>query len=170
MERALRRVDAFADFASRSAFSALSAAWAARSVRSRKCSTSFSVRCSIPISLFFASLTLLLFVTFLSGGLAPVLQAGGPLSLWDGTGIVPAVLPVGLAQAAFAVLGVTALSLGGWCVAELVRQWRAAGRPAGLGLALGYFGVQVAAALMAATSFPRSASRGGLLAGAWVVA
>jgi hypothetical protein len=122
----------------------------------------FKARCRVKFSpglkqgedLFFGSLTLLLFVTFLSGGLAPVLQAGGPLSLWDGTGIIPPVLPTAAAQWAFLGLSVIAVSLGGWCVAGLVRQWRAAGRPAGLGLALGYFGVQAAASLIATVSFP----------------
>lgn len=114
----------------------------------------FTPRLKRAENLFFGALTLLLFVTFLSGGLAPVLQPGGPLSVWDGKGIVEPVLPTGAAQWAFAGLGVIALSLGGWCVAGLVRQWRAGGKPAGLGLALGYFGVQTAAALMATVSFP----------------
>ncbi len=114
----------------------------------------YSSRLKAAEDLFFGSLTLLLFVTFLSGGLAPVLQPGGPLSLWDGAGIIPPVVPTAVAQLAFLALSVIAVSLGGWCMAELVRQWRAAGEPAGLGLALGYFAVQAVASLMAAVSFP----------------
>jgi hypothetical protein len=119
-----------------------------------RCRVRFSARLKRAEDLFFGALTLLLFVTFLSGGLAPVLQPGGPLSLGDGAGIVPAVLPVAAGQWLFLGLGVVAGSLGAGCATAVVRQWAAAGRPAGLGLALGYFAVQAAAALMAAVSFP----------------
>ncbi len=97
--------------------------------------------------LFFASLTLLLFVTFLSGGVCPLLHGSVEP-------IIPVVLPTGAAQALFVGLGVSAVSLGGGCGVELRRQWTTAGRPAGFGLAVGYLLVQALAAVLAALYLP----------------
>ena len=114
----------------------------------------FSPRLKRRESLHFGALTLLLFNTFLSGGVLPVFQAGGPLSVAGWQGIVPAVLPLAVAQWLSVGLGAAVAALGAWCVNGLGREWRAGGRPPGLPLALAYFGVQTAAGLMAAVSLP----------------
>lgn len=104
---------------------------------------------------FFAALTGLLFVTFLSGGLCPLLQPGGWLTVADlGRGLSDPVLPLDVLQAATVAGIVAGFALLLVSVAGLVRTWRAAGRPGGLAMALAYLGFQAAGAVMAVVSFP----------------
>lgn len=104
---------------------------------------------------YFAALTALLFTTFLSGGLSPLLQPGGWLTAWD-AGAAPdrAVLPLGALQAAAALALLAAGGLLAVAAVGVVRAWRRAGRPAGLGHALAYLGFQTAGAALAVASFP----------------
>lgn len=104
---------------------------------------------------FFAALTGLLFVTFLSGGLCPLLQPGGWLTVADlGRGLGDPLLPLDVLQAA-AVVGIAAgTGLLAASVTRLVRGWRAAGRPAGLAMALAYLAFQATSAALAVVSFP----------------
>lgn len=104
---------------------------------------------------FFATLTGLLFITFLSGGLCPLLQPGGWLTVAElGRGLTDPVLPLNLLQAAAAVGLTAALVLLTVSVTGAVRVWRAAGQPGGLRMALAYLGLQAASAAMAVISFP----------------
>lgn len=103
----------------------------------------------------FLALTALLFTTFLAGGLNPLLQPGGPLTLLDlGAPPVGAVLPLDFLQALSAALLVISLGLLAAAAAGLVRAWRVGGRPDGLGFALAYLAVQAGCGLIAAVSFP----------------
>jgi hypothetical protein len=103
----------------------------------------------------FAALTGLLFVTFLSGGLFPLLQPGGWLTVWE-VGAAPdsPALSLDVLQAASVVGLVAAVGLLAAAVTGIVRSWKAAGRPAGLTPALLYFAFQVVSAAMAVVSFP----------------
>ncbi|HET6573011.1 MAG TPA: hypothetical protein VFG68_05370 [Fimbriiglobus sp.] len=104
---------------------------------------------------FFAALTVLLFATFLGGGLCPLLQPGGWLTVADvGRGLADPVLPLDVLQAATVVGVAAAVGLLSASVTGLVRAWRAAGRPAGLAMALTYLAFQAASAVLAVVSFP----------------
>jgi hypothetical protein len=104
---------------------------------------------------YFAGLTGLLFTTFLAGGLFPLLQPAGWLTIWDaGAGPDRAALPLDILQTA-SVIGL--LATGGLLTAVLVgivRTWSLAGRPAGLGHALLYLAFQTISSLLAVVSFP----------------
>jgi len=125
-------------------------------------------------NLFFCSMTLLLFVTFLSGGLCPLFQPGGwltispiesvfkspefPLEIQQLAGRIgldvskEAVLN-GLQAACVVALFIT-VGLLIAAVVGLVRSWWTAGRPDGLTPALLYFAFQTLSALFAVLSFP----------------
>lgn len=103
----------------------------------------------------FLALTALLFTTFLAGGLCPLLQPGGWLSLADfGPPPADAVFPLDALQGIAAAALLTALGLLAAAAVGLVRTCRAADRPVGLGFALAYLGVQAASALIGAVSLP----------------
>ena len=103
----------------------------------------------------FAGLTGLLFVTFLSGGLFPLLQPGGWLTVWPvGAGPEAPVLSLDVLQAAAVVGLVVTAGLLATAVTGIVRHWRVAGRPAGLTPALLYLAFQAVSAAMAVVSFP----------------
>lgn len=103
----------------------------------------------------FAALTGLLFVTFLSGGLFPLFQAGGRLTVAPvGTALDAPALSLDALQAAAVAGLVLAAGLLTAAATGIVRSWKAAGRPAGLTPALLYFAFQVVSAAMAVVSFP----------------
>jgi hypothetical protein len=103
-------------------------------------------------NLYFVSLALLIFVGYLSGGVCPLVQPGGPLTLVPvADAVIPVLVPLAAAQAVWlAVAGGAA----GLFAAVLVRLCRAAGGRDGCGAALAYLAVQTTAALMAAAYFP----------------
>ncbi len=125
-------------------------------------------------NLFFCAMTGMLFITFLSGGLFPLLQPGGWLTIWPVESIFEApkfplevqdlAARIGLDASPIAVVNglQTAAALGlvasvGLLLAAvvgIVRSWSAAGRPAGLTPALLYFGFQTVSACLAVVSFP----------------
>jgi hypothetical protein len=99
-------------------------------------------------NLYFATLTALIFVTFLAGGVCPLALPGGPLSRLPAMGgVFEPLVPLAAAQVAWAGLLAVALGLFGLVAARL---WRATGSPA----AAGYLGVQTVAALTAAAYLP----------------
>ncbi len=103
----------------------------------------------------FFGLTALLFATFLAGGLCPLFQAGGWLTVLDlGAPPVEPVLPLDVLQGASVLALAVTAGLLGYAATGLVRAWRAADSPRGLGFALAYLAFQTAAALLAAVSFP----------------
>lgn len=101
---------------------------------------------------YFGSLTGLLFVTFLSGGTCPLLQPGGPLTVFRAAGVCfPAVLPLPVAQAAWAGMAMIAAGLFG---AAAVRLWQTTRGTPGAGALAAYLLAQTVSALMAAAYFP----------------
>ncbi len=100
------------------------------------------------------SLSALMLTTFLAGGVCPLPQVRG----WSALEFIAKpgqpILPLAVLQTAFVAIAVLTFVLGAISVAILVRAWKAAGQPHGLGEALGYIGVQTAAALFAVVSFP----------------
>jgi hypothetical protein len=103
-------------------------------------------------NLYFLSLAGLLFVTFLAGGLCPLLQPGGPLTIASLPGeLFPAIVPLAAAQVVWAGLAIVALSL---FVAVMTGLWSSARQRNGFGAAVAYVLVQSASALMAAAYFP----------------
>ena len=103
-------------------------------------------------NLYFAVLTGLLLVMFLAGGVCPLLQPGGPLTLAAVRDpVLPPVLPLAAAQVLSAGLLAAAAGL---FVAVLAGLRRACGGAPGFAAAAGYLLVQSAAALLAAAYFP----------------
>lgn len=104
---------------------------------------------------YLAALTGLLFVTFLSGGVCPLLRRN-PSSIVDaaqgksGSALLPAVI----LQVAFVALAGLAVSLAALSVILLIRDWRRGGRPGGLRQALSYLGFQTVGVLLAVVSMP----------------
>ncbi len=107
-------------------------------------------------NLYFACLTALLLVTYLAGGVSPLVDAKGWRSM--GTAIATPgepLLPVWLLRIAAAVLATAAVTLGAISIVSTVRAWRATrGSGARLREILGYIAVQTVAALMAVVSSP----------------
>jgi hypothetical protein len=104
---------------------------------------------------FFGGLTGLIFVTFLAGGLFPLVQPGGPLTAVDlGAGMDAPQLPLAYLQYAAVGLGLVTAGLFVAAVVGILHHWRAGGRPEGMKAALCYLLFQTAAALMAVASFP----------------
>lgn len=104
---------------------------------------------------YFACLTVLLFATFLSGGVFPLWQPKSWPAL--GTAIAkpgPALLPIGVLQATSIAVGSTALVLAAVSAGFLIRAWNAGGRRYGIAGALSYMAIQTIAALMAVVSAP----------------
>jgi hypothetical protein len=103
---------------------------------------------------YLACLTALLLTTFLAGGVCPLTPVRG----WSGMGMVaksvPAILPLGALQIVFGAAGCMAIVFAAISVNLLIRAWKAGGRPGGIAEALGYMGIQTAAALLAVVSFP----------------
>lgn len=98
----------------------------------------------------FLTLTVLLFVTFLSGGMCPLLLVDGPLTLWSATPLVQPVLPVMVAQ--FVWLALLAINCGFMAVLfRGLRQPTSGGKPRA---ASAYFLVQSACALLPAVYLP----------------
>ncbi len=104
---------------------------------------------------FFAATTATLFVTFLAGGVCPLLQPGGRLGVADlGPPLATPALPLNVSQPAAALGLLVTIALGIAATAGPLRAWRRAGRPRGLAFALAYLALQSAGALMATVSFP----------------
>jgi hypothetical protein len=104
---------------------------------------------------FFACLTGLLLMTYLAGGVSPLLPAGGAPAL--GTAIAnasPALLPLVWLRVLALLCTVAAIGLGSYSVMSIVRAWRAAGGKPGLREALGYLAFQTVAAIFAVISAP----------------
>jgi hypothetical protein len=100
------------------------------------------------------SLTALMLTTFLAGGACPLPGIRG----WSLVTLIAKpgqpILPPGILQGAFVALAFVTAALGLISVTLLIRAWKAGGQPRGMGEALGYIGVQTAAALFAVVSFP----------------
>jgi hypothetical protein len=106
-------------------------------------------------SAFFAALTALLYITFLAGGVSPLLQPDRwklLSSLVAGPG--PVLLPMGLLRVLAIFFALATLALGGLSLAMLIQAWRMAGRRSPLAEIIGYFGFQSSAALLAVVSSP----------------
>lgn len=104
---------------------------------------------------YFYCLTALLYSTFLAGGVSPLLlprrwQSMSALIASPG----PMLLPLGILQAVAALLTAMTAGFGVLSVVLLVRTWNRGGRRTGLAEALGYFGFQTLAALLAVVSSP----------------
>jgi hypothetical protein len=104
---------------------------------------------------YFASLTALLYTTFLAGGIFPLLGPGARRFL--GAAAVPSGAPLlgsnVLRPLAIAAALASAILLA-LAIAGILRAWTAAGRPAGLRAALTYLAFQTASALLGIFSFP----------------
>jgi hypothetical protein len=123
----------------------------------------FKARCGVRVppttkraeNLFFATLSALLLITYLAGGVSPLLSARGAPEL--GTAIAttsPALLPIGLLRGLAVVASIVAIGLGTYSVASAIRTWREGGRKAGLREALAYLAFQTIAAILAVVSSP----------------
>ena len=104
---------------------------------------------------YLAALTGLLFVTFLAGGVCPLLRRNQS-SLADAAKgkSGPALLPAVTLQVAFVALAGLAVLLAALSVLLLIRDWRRGGYPAGLRQALSYIAFQTVGVLLAAVSMP----------------
>ena len=104
---------------------------------------------------FFASLTGLLYVTFLSGGVFPLVQPGGALTIWPVSASLEApMIALDVLQIAAVVGLLISAGLGTAAVMGIVNHWKLAGQPEGLKPALLYFGFQTASACLAIAAFP----------------
>ncbi len=104
---------------------------------------------------YFASLTLLLFTTFLAGGIFPLLGPGARRLL--GAAAVPsgpALLGSNVLQPLALAAALAAAILLALAIAGILRAWTAAGRPAGLRAALTYLAFQTLSALLGIFCFP----------------
>lgn len=102
---------------------------------------------------YLAALTGLLFVTFLAGGVCPLLRRHQS-SMADAAKSGPALLPAVTLQVACIALAGLAVSLAALCVILLIRDWRRGGRPGGLRQALSYLAFQTIGVLLAVVSMP----------------
>jgi hypothetical protein len=104
---------------------------------------------------YLATLTALLFATFLAGGVYPLVRRS-PSSMMNAADgrLGPALLPIGILQVACVALSCLLLLLAAIGVRLVMRAWRAGGRPAGLSQALSYLGFQTASVLFAVVSMP----------------
>ena len=103
-------------------------------------------------NLYFCGLTALLFVTFLSGGVCPLLQPGGALTAVPLAGeFFPALVALEVTQPVW--LGLLAITAALF-VRVAVGLWREGRGRAGFAAAAGYLLVQTAAAAMAVAYFP----------------
>ncbi len=101
---------------------------------------------------YFGCLTALMFVTFLAGGVCPLIQPGGPLTLVEvRVDVFPSFLPVIAAQQLWVGFALVAAGLFARVAIGVWRDYR--GSPA-FAAAAGYLLVQTVAALMAAVYFP----------------
>ena len=104
-------------------------------------------------NLYFNSLSAMLFITYLSGGLSPwiprnSLSAIGGMSFAD-----PMLALASLRVAAWICAGISA-SLLAVCVALLLKAWRASGGRASLWESFAYFGFQTLSAILAIAFLP----------------
>jgi hypothetical protein len=99
------------------------------------------------------SLTAMLWITFIAGGVCPLFQTPGWFGLKGFAPYVPPVLPLPVLQLAFAGTAVLAAGCGAVSIVLLVRGWQAAGRPEGVGEALCYLAIQSIAASVGIANF-----------------
>jgi hypothetical protein len=106
-------------------------------------------------NLYFYTLVGLLYVSFLAGGVCPLLLPGGPLTVWPvAEPLAAALLPLPVSQWLWVVVlavagGLFAASLGG-----LMREARRAGGKPGFAAAVAYLFGQTASAALPAVYFP----------------
>lgn len=106
-------------------------------------------------SLYFYSLVGLLYVSFLAGGVCPLLLPGGPLTVWPvAAPLAPALLPLAVSQAVWVGVFGVAAGLFAAAVGGLVREARRAGGKPGFAAAVGYLLAQTASAALPAVYFP----------------
>ena len=102
---------------------------------------------------FLGCLTAMLWITFLAGGICPLLQSPGVLT---SAGIAPftaPIVPVGVLKLIFALVALIACFCLISCVTILLKAWNEGGRPAGAGEALAYLGIQTIAACVGIANF-----------------
>jgi hypothetical protein len=105
---------------------------------------------------YFACLTALLLITYLAGGVSPLVNAAGWRAM--GTGIAttsPALLPMVWLRVAGILVSAAAITLGAVSIGAAIRAWRVS-RGSGVRLSevAGYIGIQTLAALLAVVSAP----------------
>jgi hypothetical protein len=102
---------------------------------------------------FLCCLTAMLWITFLAGGICPLIQSPG----WFGVnGVAPLavpMLPLAALKAIFAVVAILAGACAVACVALLLRAWNDGGRPDGVWEALCYLAIQTVAASVGIANF-----------------
>lgn len=104
---------------------------------------------------YLATLTALLFATYLAGGVYPLFRGKAAAIASAAHGKAgPVLLPIGALQAVCVALTGVLVVLGAVSVSLAARAWRKAGRPAGLREALSYLGFQTAGVLLAVLSMP----------------
>lgn len=103
---------------------------------------------------YLAALTGLLFVTFLAGGVCPLLRRNQSMADTTQAKSGPALLPAVILQVACVALVGLAVSLAALSVILLIRDWRRGGRPGGLRQALSYLAFQSVGVLLAVVSMP----------------
>jgi hypothetical protein len=102
---------------------------------------------------FLSCLTAMLWMTFLGGGICPLLQSSGWFG-WRGIApLAPPVVPIAALQVLFAGAMVLALVFATASLRLLFRAWNSGGRPQGLLEAVGYLGIQTAAASVGMVNF-----------------
>ncbi len=102
---------------------------------------------------FLGCLTAMLWMTFLGGGICPLLQAPGWFGFHGVAPFAPPVVPMAPLRLLFAAVTVGALVCLGSSVTLLLRAWSAGGRPGGVLEALGYLGIQTVAACVGIVNF-----------------
>jgi hypothetical protein len=104
---------------------------------------------------FLATLTALLFTTYLAGGVFPLLPGSAAHTADAASGkLGQAILPIGLLKTACLALIVIAALLAAISLALALRAWRKAGRPAGMSQGLTYLGFQTVGVVFAVVSMP----------------
>ena len=102
---------------------------------------------------FLGCLTAMLWMTFLGGGICPLLQSPGWFGLQGVAPFAPPLLPLATLRLIFATVSIGALVCLSASVTLLLRAWNAGGRPEGVLEALGYLGIQTVAATVGIANF-----------------
>ncbi len=102
---------------------------------------------------FLFCLTAMLWMTFIGGGICPLLQAPGWFGFKGLAPLAPSVVPLANLQLIFAGVALVAMVCAASSITLLIRAWNAGGRPKGVLEALGYLVIQTIAACVGIANF-----------------
>ena len=102
---------------------------------------------------FLFCLTMMLWMTFLGGGICPLLQSPGWFGLQGTAPLAAPMVPVAILKVVFAVTALIALACAIASVTLLLRAWNGGGRPDGVLESLCYLGIQTVAACVGVANF-----------------